>query len=481
MDGVSPGAPDGRSEDRPPAGRHGKKAVRREEPVAPGRIPGEPLLERRADSSELGSAAGDCDHRAPERSVDRVEVDDVEPAENRTIEQHRPDAVERTGRADDRHDASRGVAAVHAHSVGSNRLDLFGHRNHDGRDGRDTVPPDKSAVVHPDHARVDLGERAPQGYDPGRGRSSAMSSTTLTVRCPTCGEELRAVLLPSPPTQWFPCPHCRSPVPVVVPRDPPPLYTWEVLPNLYPPLPRPHIPRWQPRRVAAATLIGVMVLAGTFGALLSYYGVAATAPGSYPVSGTVERALPGGGTALAEGATVTLTEEGGGTRSETTGFNGSFWFEGVPTGGIAVSVSLSGYAPLTVNTFASSVYDAGTTGILVILESGSAANSTTVSLSPFTDLESLLASIGSGVVLLGLVALVAGGAAVVTFRRDRPTVGVIGGGAGVLAPLALSLLALSIAFPVLILASWTLALVGGFVLALRAAELAGTGPAEGPD
>jgi hypothetical protein len=233
--------------------------------------------------------------------------------------------------------------------------------------------------------------------------------------------------------------------------------------------------------VAFAGLVGVVVLAAALGAVLGYYGVAAAAPGSYPVSGTVDRTLPGGGTAPAVGATVTLTKDGGGTISETTAPNGAFSFSGVPTGGIALTVNLSGYAPVTVDTFASSVYDAGTTGILVTLGFGGAGNGTTVSLSPFTNLESLLAAIGSGIVLLGLVAVVAGVAAVLTLRHDRPVLGVIGGGAGLLAPFALYLSQLSAPFPTLVAASAILAALGGFVLMLRAAELAWTSPAEGSD
>ena len=308
-----------------------------------------------------------------------------------------------------------------------------------------------------------------------------MGATSLGVRCPACGEELQAVVAPHPPTQWFPCPHCHSPVPVVVPRDPPVLYSWEVLPDLYPPLPRPRVPRWRARRAAAGALLGVVLLAGVLGGVLTYYGLEALSPGSYTVSGSVDRETPGGGTAPAAGATVTLTEDGGRTLTEVVASDGSFSFAGVPSGGISLDVRLAGYAPVTVDTFSSPVYNAGTTGISVTLEPGGAGNSTTVSLSPFLNLESLLASIGSGIALLALVAVVAAVAAILTLRMDRPALGVVGGGAGLMAPLALYLLALATAFPVLVDASALLAGFGGFALALRAIELGQTGPAPGPD
>jgi hypothetical protein len=308
-----------------------------------------------------------------------------------------------------------------------------------------------------------------------------MGATTLTVRCPSCGQELRAVVAPYPPTQWFPCPQCHSPVPVVVPRDPPPLYSWEVLPSLYPTLPRPQVPRWRARRAAAGALIGVVILAGVFGGVLGYYGALAPAPGNYAVSGTVDRELGGGATGPAPGATILLTEEGGKTLVQSAAPDGSFAFSGVPTGGISLNVSLPGYAPVTVDTFASSVYDAGTTGISVTLVAGGLGNGTTVSFTPFSDLESFLASIGSGVALLGLVAVVAVVAAVLTLRQDRPALGVVGGGAGLLAPLALYLLDLGAAFPGLVLASSLLAAFGGFALGLRAVEMGQTGPAPESD
>lgn len=306
-----------------------------------------------------------------------------------------------------------------------------------------------------------------------------MDTPSVTLRCPACGQDLRVVLAPAPPTQWFSCPHCRNPVPVVVPRDPAPLYSWEVYPGLYPALPRPRPPRWRPRRVATVALAGVFVLALTFGGVLAYEGVLAAAPASYVVSGTVATEAAGGAAVPAAGARVALTEDSGATLVRTTAADGSFVFGGVPAGGIALNVSFPGYAPVEVETFASPVYNAGTQGISVVLVAGGAGGGSTLALSAFPSLESFLATVGGGAVLLGLVAGVAAAATVLTVRKDRPAVGVVGGGAGLLAPVALYLLGLAPVFPLLLVASGLLASLGSFALTIRSIALYQTGAAAG--
>ncbi len=306
-----------------------------------------------------------------------------------------------------------------------------------------------------------------------------MSSTTVAVRCPTCGQDLLAVLAPQPPTQWFPCPRCHTPVPVVRPRDPPPLYSWEVLPGLYPALPRPRPPRWRSQRVAAVGLVAIVVLAVAFAGVLGYYAVAAAGPGAYPVNGTVYAATTVGGTRPLADASVMVEAEDGRTATTASGLDGGFGVSGVPTGGITVRVSASGYAPATVSTFASPVYNAGTTGLSIVLVPTGTGNSTNATLTAFPDLETFLASIGAGVVLLGLVAAIAFAAALLTLRQDRPALGVVGGGAGLAAPLALYFLSLGTAFPVVVAATTLLAGCGAFTLALRTIELGQTAPAPG--
>jgi len=228
--------------------------------------------------------------------------------------------------------------------------------------------------------------------------------------------------------------------------------------------------------MAEVALIAVAVLAVVLGGFLALLGTEAPASGSYDVNGTVFERTVNGLTIPAIGATVVLTDEGPTALIQHTSGSGQFSFSGIPTGGITVNISQSGYAPVSVVTFASSVYDAGTTSLSVTLTPGTSSNGTTVALSPFPNLESFLASIGSGVVLLGLVAVVGGIAAVVTARSDRPAVGVVGGAAGILAPVALYFLALGSIFPAVISGSAVLAAVGAFAVTTRTFEIYQMGP-----
>jgi len=304
-----------------------------------------------------------------------------------------------------------------------------------------------------------------------------MGAPSVSVRCPACGTDLRVVLAPSPPTQWFPCPQCRAPVPVVVPRDPPPLYSWEVLPGLYPTLPPPRRPRVRMRRLAQGALVGVVVVAVVLGGILAVLGAEALSPGSYLVAGTVMEETGGGGTIPALGATIVLTTDSGHRITTLAGGSGAFSFPNVPVGGISLNVSAPGYAPVNVVTFASTIYNTGTTGLSIVLVRGGTSNATTVALSPFSDLESLLASIGTAVALLGIVAVLGGFAALVTARTDRPAVGVVGGAGGLLAPFALYLLALGGVFPTILLAGTALlGALGAFATTTRTIDVFQAGP-----
>lgn len=307
-----------------------------------------------------------------------------------------------------------------------------------------------------------------------------MGANSVEIRCPTCRAELRVFLAPAPPTQWFPCPNCHNPIPVVVPRDPPPLYSWEVLPGLYPALPPPRRSRVSMRRVAQVVLLVIAVVSVALVGLLAAYGAEALSGGSYTVSGTVFEQTANGFDVAAVGAKVVLTTDSGREVIGQSSATGTFSFLDVPAGGIALNVSATGYSPETLYTFASPVYNTGTTGITIALVPGPIANGTSVALTPFPNLETFLASIGSSAALLGLVAVVGGIAAWVTGRKDRPAVGVVGGMAGLLSPVVLYFLALGDIFPAVLAGTAVLAALGAFVTTSRTIEIVQVGATPEP-
>ncbi len=303
-----------------------------------------------------------------------------------------------------------------------------------------------------------------------------MAGPTVVQRCPYCQRDLRVVLAPAPPTQWFPCPHCRAPVAVVVPRDPPPLYTWEVLPGLYPALPAPRIPRR--RRVSAVTaaLLVIAVACAALAGVLVFDAWQAVQPATFGVSGAVESTATGFSQPLA-GATVVLTNDANQSTTQVTGPEGTFSFGSVPSGGVTLNVSAPGYASRSVSTFVSSVYAGPTSGIVIQLTPGLASNVTSVALADFPDLEQFVAALGAGAILLGVVTIVAGAAAVITARADRPAIGVIGGAAGVVSPFAVVYLSLSSVDLAVSVGTAAVAALGAFVVAWRAVQMVQTGPA----
>ncbi|MCI4364852.1 MAG: carboxypeptidase-like regulatory domain-containing protein [Thermoplasmata archaeon] len=305
-----------------------------------------------------------------------------------------------------------------------------------------------------------------------------MSGPLVSVRCPTCGGPVSVYVAPAPPTQWFACPHCRTPVPVVVPRDPPPLYTWEVLPGLYPSLPAPRAPRWRASRAAAGALLNVAVIAAVLAAVLGYYAVVADTPGSFSVSGNVGLYQSLSGEIVpAAGALVVATDEAGHNFTTSTGIDGSFEVAGLPTGGVSLNFTFPNYAPVTEEVFLSTVFSSGASSVSVVLVPGGASNSSASSLTPFANVETFVAAIGGAVVLLGLIAVVAAASAILTYRSDRPALGVVGGGAGLLSPLAIVFLGLGSAFPVVLAVTAVLAAIGGFALAIRTLDIALVGSA----
>jgi hypothetical protein len=302
-----------------------------------------------------------------------------------------------------------------------------------------------------------------------------MSPPTATARCPSCGTELRAALGPSPTTQWFPCPTCHQPVPFVPPRELPPLFSWEVVPGLYPPLAAPRPPRWRIATVAAIALAAAAVLSAVSAGLLAYDGYVASEPATYLVSGAVYR--PSGNLLVPlVGATVALSSNGEAYASTTTGTTGTFSFPRVPAGGIELNVTASGYGPLVVYTFASRSYSTQTQGLALSLSPGTPDNQTVTALTPFGDLETLLAYAGGSAVLLGLAAATSAVGAIALRRPEGAAPGVIGAGAAVAVPALLVLLSVAGAFPVAAYVGGAVGGAGGFSLALTTVMVASRPP-----
>jgi hypothetical protein len=254
------------------------------------------------------------------------------------------------------------------------------------------------------------------------------------------------------------------------------LYSWEVLPGLYPPLDRPRAPRWRIAPAVAIALLVVAIASAVLGGALIMYGVAAGAPGTYTVSGVAEKSN-GGSAAFAQ---VVLTENGGATFSQLATSSGHFSFSGVPAGGVSINVTFSGYAPAVLYTFVDPVYNAGSQGLIVTLYPTSEANVTQEALTTFPTLESFLSSVDGAAGLLWIAAIVAVGSAWALRRQSLRSAGIIGGGAGVAVPAVVYLLGLFPAFPLVDAGTAVAAGFGMFALGISAVELyrAGT-PAAG--
>lgn len=285
-----------------------------------------------------------------------------------------------------------------------------------------------------------------------------MAIPTLTLRCPRCGRILSAPTPASAAVAWYACPHCGAPVPVLAPRAPAPLFSWEVYPHLYPPLPPPRGPSPRLPGVTFALLLALAVALAGFAAFFAVTGAESASPGTYAVGGLVTG--PGG--SPLPGATVNVSGEGGFDRLLVTGSSGTFDLLGVPGGGVLLNVSDPGYSSQSMLIFLSPVYSAtggDARSLSFELAPGPSTTTTSRVVSAFPDLESLLATLFSGAIWLALAALVSGVGAR-SFRRsgDHAT-GVAGGFAGILAPFAFILLGITSIFP-------GLEYLGGLLIAL---------------
>jgi ribosomal protein S27E len=311
----------------------------------------------------------------------------------------------------------------------------------------------------------------------------------VTLRCPQCGQYLVAPTPVFAAAAWVACPHCGSPVPVVAPRDPPPLFSWEVFPHLYRASGSPRPPGRALPRLALALLVSGAILLAALGAGAAVAGWTTLAPGTYTVQGVVVQntSFPGLGAPPIAGAYVNLTGEGPQSLRTVTNVLGQFRFVGVHPGGVTLLVSAAGYYKAKVALFASPTYSTvganGQNVVVGLLASNGTTNATTTTgPSPvFPDLETFVASDFSAAILLGLGAVVAAAGAWAT-RRDRHlAIGTAAGSAAVVAPIALFALSLTVVFPA---AAWFGGLaigVGAAAASLEATRMAARGQVPEPE
>jgi len=304
----------------------------------------------------------------------------------------------------------------------------------------------------------------------------------VTIRCPRCGAYVAA---PSPGarTSWASCPHCYTTLPVVAPSDPPPLFSWEVYPNVYPTLAPPRVPGHRlPMAVALTLVVTTVVLVGIAGVLF-WTGSSALAPGTFSLAGEVDAPFDTGLAFPLQGAFVNLSGEGGFRAAVVTNGSGQFAFTGVPAGGALVNVSAPGYGSVAVVIFLSQPYraPADSGGLVVTLQPSSVSGGTTVVESPFSSLEGFLTSLWSGTVLFGIAAAVSGLGAVYAREGRHRAVPVAAGAAALVAPAALFLLGDASAFPLVGYATAGLSALGALAISLGLIPLLWEGRAPEPN
>jgi hypothetical protein len=295
----------------------------------------------------------------------------------------------------------------------------------------------------------------------------------VTLRCPRCGEYVGAPSYPTLAPTWATCPHCGTPLPVVAPRDPPPLFTWEAFPNLYPALTAPRAPSPKMSAAIALVLAGLTVLLAVLAGILGGTGVAAVAPTTYEVEGIVQ------GVPASTPVTVHVLGEGGFNETVTTGNFESFAVPGIPAGGTLLNVSAPLYQSTLVSIFLSPVYSSNASvGLVVTLHPGSPANATYQDSVVYGNMEGLLTGVWSGAGVIAIAAVLAGIAAVAAWRRTGPTWVVAGGAGAAVVPFALVDLGLASAFPLVAIPLLVLVAAGVTALTLALVDFAWTVPME---
>jgi hypothetical protein len=260
----------------------------------------------------------------------------------------------------------------------------------------------------------------------------------VDLRCPKCGARLTAYTPYPHITSYTRCPQCGSVLPFVAPREPAPLYTWEVYPGLYPPTPVPRPPDSRRRPALLALLLAATLLLAAVGGIFAWVGSDALRPGTLTVGGTVSPA----------GAAATWVEVQGenGFEVNVSAPAGAFSVAGVPYGGVEVRAGATGYGVVQLELFYSPVYSSITGSPEALHIDLTPANGSSVSVTDttaFADLEAFVATVWSGTGLLWILALFTG-LGWVAARRDRLPLVIVGGVSAMAGPFVLPILGIDV-------------------------------------
>lgn len=115
------------------------------------------------DRREVRGVPRHRDDREAELRVEPVEVDHVEPADDRPVQEDRPEALEASGVPNEPRDLGRPIVPVHPDPAQSDRLDPGGDGHRDRGDRGPGVLSRERPVVDADHMEVGLAQGATQG------------------------------------------------------------------------------------------------------------------------------------------------------------------------------------------------------------------------------------------------------------------------------------------------------------------------------
>lgn len=398
-----------------------------------------------------------------------VQVDQVESADGNAVQEHRAHAVQERRIAHQRKDAIGGIGSIDRHRGTQYAFDVVRGRKNDSHEPRPPGGPHKRAVVEPNDPQVRLRQRPGENYRPPAAWRDRMA-TPVELRCPKCGTRLTAYTLYPHITSYTRCPQCGTVLPFVAPRDPAPLYSWEIYPGLYPPTPVPRPPDPRRRLALLALLLAATLLIVVVGGIFAWMGSDALRPGSMTIGGTI---LP----STARGAWVEVQGENG-FYVNVSAPVGTFSIPGVPYGGVEVSAGATGYGVTQIELFYSPVYSSisgSPSAIQIGLSPANGSSESIVDTTPFPDLENFVASVWSGTGLLWILAALTG-AGWASARRDKFPLIVIGGVSAMGAPFVLPILGIDIISLATTVSALVALPVGLVVLILAVPELARAQP-----